>query len=222
MEQPYQIPNILHLCKLTHDEWKQMDDEQLAVPLDVTEIYDINEANYGVILHCFTGAEDWPNTTGLKCWFCCLNFDVFPKFIPTYIKETERDQYEIGVMGNFCSFGCAAGYVRHVAKTPADFEIYMSRLCHLHWIFMGEYIHIIEPPQPTHVMKEYGGTMNREQYIQSLIRETKPIDRKHIDKHAEELTRQQILNALDGPVWGDDTRCPQELSIIHCEKSELA
>ena len=51
--------------------------------------------------------KQWPNSTDIKCWWCCHNFDNTPCGIPTkYDVENET----FFVYGCFCSFNCALSY----------------------------------------------------------------------------------------------------------------
>jgi hypothetical protein len=53
----------------------------------------------------FNKIQQWPNSTDIKCWWCCHNFDNSPCGIPIKI---ENDTFH--VYGCFCSFNCALSY----------------------------------------------------------------------------------------------------------------
>lgn len=53
----------------------------------------------------FNKIKQWPNTTEIKCWWCCHNFDNAPCGIP--IKYEDDTFY---VYGCFCSFNCSLSY----------------------------------------------------------------------------------------------------------------
>tara|TARA_B100000929_G_scaffold288102_1_gene275938 strand:- start:13708 stop:14925 length:1218 start_codon:yes stop_codon:yes gene_type:complete len=49
--------------------------------------------------------NEWINSTNIRCWWCCHDFDNKPIGIPTLYKENKFHVY-----GCFCSFNCALSY----------------------------------------------------------------------------------------------------------------
>ena len=50
---------------------------------------------------------EWVNSTNIRCWWCCYEFDNKPVGIPILYKEQEN---KFHVYGCFCSFNCALSY----------------------------------------------------------------------------------------------------------------
>lgn len=67
----------------------------------------------------FTDLNKWVKKTNLKCWYCDLNFDDPPVFIPKIIERVGADNFNISVSGCFCSFCCAASHI----------DLYYPKIC---------------------------------------------------------------------------------------------
>lgn len=65
---------------------------------------------YNKIPSIFTTKEHWIKKTNILCWYCNLEFTNMPIFIPENMLKNEKGQY-MEVYGNFCSFGCAKGFI---------------------------------------------------------------------------------------------------------------
>ena len=92
METPYQPPNILRLFGITLKEWTPIEDvadkRLLRQAADGHPGAAASEAvqPYDKVPRVFTGIEDWPLSTNLRCWQCDSTFDDRPKFVPTYVR----------------------------------------------------------------------------------------------------------------------------------------
>lgn len=74
--------------------------------------YRTNDGNY-IYHHQMNGPNTskvpWPARTDIWCKHCCHSFDTVPIPIPSSV---DRKRNEYGVYNIFCSFGCAAGWLK--------------------------------------------------------------------------------------------------------------
>jgi len=81
-----------------------------------------NESERGVFhSHALNGRVDWNAHTSVACWHCCHTFAGDSIAIPSYY-DTYARKYV--VHGNFCSLGCAKGYI--MASPTADSAYFTS------------------------------------------------------------------------------------------------
>lgn len=88
----------------------------------------IDFADYSEVPHVYTNQSEFPHSTNLLCWHCCLAFTRIPRFIAIESVRIARDQiisdaaaaaiqpaqldtYKWIIDGNFCSWACAAAYI---------------------------------------------------------------------------------------------------------------
>lgn len=167
-------PNILFLrgcflsdCKTIEDIF----DARLMIgESDKNSFEEFKEIKYDKIPKTFTGVENWIKQTNLKCWFCDLNFYNAPVFIPTSLEDSANSTSVCGnmdVMGNFCSWNCAAGYINIHYTDDRKWE-YHELLKILYKTFTGKSIEdIIESPPKTK-MVQYGGNMTQLDYTEEV------------------------------------------------------
>lgn len=159
----YRTPNILSLTGVTLKDYIPLEDvadDRLLADDDIEsdEIYPYNK-----IPQIFTTLGKWPTSTNLCCWSCGFKFDNVPKFIPTYIRET-NDSVEIGVMGNMCSFNCAELWIETHTMSREERHKLQNNLCFLFYIFTGKHIFHIKPSPCKTNLLQYGGTWNEETF----------------------------------------------------------
>ncbi len=159
----YKSPNILSLSGITMQDYIPLEDvadDRLLMEddLESEEIYPYNK-----IPQVFTSLSKWPITTNICCWSCGFKFDSIPKFIPTYIRETD-DNIEIGVMGNMCSFNCVELWIETHTMTREERHKLQNNLCFLFYIFTGKHISHIKPSPCKTNLLQYGGTWNEETF----------------------------------------------------------
>lgn len=166
----YKVPKILFIKNVFIKDCIQIDDlfeqqlfEQLKQDDDII-IYD-------KIPSLFMCMETWIKKTNVKCWYCDLNFETTPVFIPKLIEpSTTKSGYSMGVLGCFCSFSCAMVYN----------NLYNNKLCNniktremllfLHNIFFNYHVREIYESPSKYIMKQYGGDIEPTKY-RKLINE---------------------------------------------------
>lgn len=124
---------------------------------------------FNTIPTTFTNLNNWIKSTNLKCWYCDMNFNNVPVFIPKYINLTQSGKI-LDVYGNFCSFSCAKSFL-DLNKTNKHWEMY-EQLKILFYIFHNKKISDIPTAPNKYDLKCYGGTMTENDFrekIQSLL-----------------------------------------------------
>ena len=171
----YDQPNILFLrgcfigdCNSIED----MFDEQLVnQSMPECELYQISDTLYDEIPKRFISKEKWINNTNLKCWSCDCNFHNVPVFVPASLERSDNVEQLCGsmdVMGNFCSWNCAAQYINlHFTGSEKWEKHELLKL--LHKIFTGSSIDEIVPSLPKTLMKQYGGKKTSQEYRETLM-----------------------------------------------------
>lgn len=79
-------------------------------------------AAYVSLPKVYTGKNNWPIKSNLKCWQCDCYHTNIPFFIPTYIKEHNDKTLEMGVFGHFCTPNCAVGYLDVYFRNNATWD----------------------------------------------------------------------------------------------------
>ena len=166
METRYTPPNILRLVGVKLDQYQSIEaaaEERLVEgagdaapqPPDAVQPFD-------KIPRVFTGLEDWPRHTNLRCWQCDFSFDDRPKFVPTFVREVGGADggrgLEIGVLGNMCTFACAELWIRE--KNMLGLEQRwraQDNLTFVYFLFTGRPIARIPPALNKTDMRQYGG-----------------------------------------------------------------
>lgn len=128
---------------------------------------DIDHIIYDRIPNAFTNLNTWQLCTNLLCWYCDASFDTIPIFCPTYKYEDPPGKTLMKVLGNFCTFSCAAKYNDIYASSDEKWT--RTKLLHeLYIMFNGESITSI-PLAPDKIkMIQWGGFLTREQYDDAI------------------------------------------------------
>ncbi|NBW87833.1 MAG: hypothetical protein EBR23_13665, partial [Planctomycetia bacterium] len=175
METPYQPPNILRLFGITLKEWTPIEDvadkRLLRQAADGHPGAAATEAvqPYDKVPRVFTGIEDWPLSTNLRCWQCDSTFDDRPKFVPTYVREAENGGIEFGVRGNMCTFNCAELWIHihYAGKEDQRWRI-QDNLCLVYFLFTGHRAARILPAPHKTELRQYGGELDEETFWKKM------------------------------------------------------
>lgn len=160
----YKVPKILFIksvfikdCIPIDDIFEQQIIEQLQLESPIV--------TYEPIPSIFRSLSKWLKKTSIKCWYCDLNFDNSPIFIPTSIDKLGKSKtYNIGTYGCFCSFCCAVSYN----------DLYNPKICnnvgknemilYLFNIFHDKTVKYIPRSPDKYIMKQYGGNIETAVY----------------------------------------------------------
>lgn len=125
--------------------------------------------NYDKIPTTFDSLKTWKRSTNLKCWNCDLTFKNIPIFIPKHIYNT-RNGKRMDILGNFCSFGCAKGFIDSNKKITKD-ETWdqNERLKILYNIFYKKHINDIKPSPDKYNLIYYGGKLEVREYKEQIL-----------------------------------------------------
>ena len=172
METSAPPPNILHLEGVMLKDYVPIEDVADSNLLDpgATAAAGSSDEPLDKIPAVFTGLEDWPSSTNLRCWECGFSFSSPPRFVPTFVREAAGSGLEVGVQGNMCSFGCAELWIE-TSTAPGDRWRAQDSLCVLFFLFTGRRtVRIVPSPRRTRLC-EYGGTLSTEAF-RRLVLET--------------------------------------------------
>lgn len=138
------------------------------------KLNDINHTKpYDIIPSIFINIDTWVKHTNLKCWYCHLNFELTPIFIPKLI-EKNGDDISMHTKGCFCSFSCAMTYINIYNTDLCEKINEKQKLLFLYKIFYDKCVDDISESPPVHSMECYGGNLSIEQY-KELITEINQI-----------------------------------------------
>ena len=175
MEPPYQRPNILRLPEVTIGDYIGLEDfvdnQRLLAAGDDSRTLDPEEPAPehihppDKIPRVFTGIEDWLASTNLRCWQCGFTFDGPPKFVPTYVRESDDGGIEFGVHGNMCTFNCAELWIsiNYAGKEDQRWRA-QENLCLVYFLFTGRRIARIRPAPNKTELRQYGGELDEEAF----------------------------------------------------------
>ena len=169
----YKVPKILFIksvfikdCIPIDDIFEQQIIEQLQLESPIV--------TYEPIPSIFRSLSTWVKKISTKCWYCDLNFDNPPVFIPTSIDKLGKSEtYNIGTYGCFCSFCCAVAYndlhnpkiCNNVGKN--------EMLLYLFKIFHAKTVKFIPRSPNKYMMKQYGGKVDTSVY-RRMIKDLSP------------------------------------------------
>lgn len=110
----------------------------------------------------FNNISSWIPKTNIKCWYCDLNFENSPVFLPTIIEPSTVDSniFNVGTLGCFCSF-CCAGKYNNVYNTKTCENIKMKeKLLYIYKQFYGVSTKEILISPCKYEMIQYGGVID--------------------------------------------------------------
>lgn len=107
----------------------------------------------------FNYFQDWVESTDVKCWWCCHNFDTLPLGYPVTF-EPKINKFR--VKGIFCSFGCMLAY----AKNTKGIVYKQYLIKYLYKKLTGCKFHeILYKEAPSrYCLKEFGGHLTIENF----------------------------------------------------------
>ena len=111
----------------------------------------------------------WPYETNLHCWECGFRFAQPPKFAPTHVRESEDGGVEFGVLGNMCTFNCAALWIstRYAGQVDQLWRM-QDNLCLLYFLFTGRRVSRIPLAPNKTELRRYGGDLEDEVFLAKL------------------------------------------------------
>lgn len=160
----YKIPKILFLRGVFIKDCIPLDDifeRQIIEKLNI----DNPIVTYNDFPSIFTNLNSWIKKTNLKCWYCDLNFDNMPVFIPKIIEHSGLNtNYSISTYGCFCSFCCATTYTNLYYQKICDNIKIKEMTRFLYRIFKGHAIKEILQSPSKYIMTQYGGDTDASTY----------------------------------------------------------
>ena len=110
-----------------------------------------NECERGLFhSHALNGRVNWNQSTSICCWHCCHAFEGDSISIPSHYDTFERKYV---VYGNFCSLGCAKGYI--MASPTADSALFTSLFTQMARELYG--VHTVNAAPPRITLQMFGG-----------------------------------------------------------------
>lgn len=172
---------IIYLDGITLDDYDDIADQFDNRLMEETETFGSVATEYDKIPLIITRYSEWPVSTNLQCWNCDFTFSNRPVYIPLYIKgnvtdclvsssltttiEERFNNVEIGIKGNFCTFGCAVNYVLTIEKGE-----YYANLILLYSLITGKRASRLIQSPSKYIMKKYGGDVSEDEYIKMVNR----------------------------------------------------
>lgn len=209
MDVPLPSANILFLPGISLADHISVEDTFDAKILETVEKEEEriseNILPYDKIPAQFTTIEEWPHSTNLRCWSCCLHFDTVPWFVPTYIwaDPNKTDSIIAGVEGSFCTPNCAARYINDTYP-PQGFSStkHWRRHSYLRIIysrFTGHHVAQIEPAPSRTERQEFGGPFSEDEFWGRL----RKLDPKQSfrDHRSGVILPERLRGSNDVSVW---------------------
>lgn len=125
---------------------------------------------YDKIPQIFTTKENWVKKNNILCWYCNLDFQTMPIFIPENILKNDNGTY-MEVFGNFCSFACAQTYIDtnieyNSSKKKWEAQEFLKLLNRL---LYGSKKDIIYKAPIKYIMEQYGGKKKSKCYKKEIM-----------------------------------------------------
>jgi hypothetical protein len=175
VEKLYRPPNILRLPGIRLSDFKPPEDtldERLLESVEAAEgrasPLGAEGVPYDKIPSEFTGLEDWPTSTNLKCWVCDFNFSDRPKFVALSFKENEAGGYKMGVHGVMCTFNCAELYIETHYLRLTERQHLQELLRFEYFFFTAKWVSRIRPAPSKTEMLQYGGHLDFDAFLKKL------------------------------------------------------
>ena len=167
MNKTSRSPCIIFLKGVNKDDYREVEDQfdQLLLESTVNNELCTTEMVYKELPPLFTSLENWPTSTNLHCWNCECTFTTRPIFIPLHIKGNSNGLWDMNTHGTFCSFSCAARYIKDFMD-PAIF----TNLFHLYQIFNQKEVKYIYASPRRYCVKKYGGHLTEGEYLEEIRR----------------------------------------------------
>lgn len=159
------IPKILFIQGVYLNDGIFLNDvleEQMIKKLNISESHQ-EEILPDKLPYVYTGVENWPTTTNIPCWYCDLNFEGRPKFIPISI-ELIDGKYHMPREAVLCSFGCGFSYIDLYYHKCDDNIEKKNMLKLLRKDMTRKDSDEAEPAPSKYIMKKYGGDITESEY----------------------------------------------------------
>jgi hypothetical protein len=164
----YQISKILFIKGVFIQDcipFENIFEQQIIDKLNIED----NIVNYIPLPSIFRNISSWVKKTNNKCWYCDLNFESVPLFIPKVIDQTNiKDEYNISTMGCFCSFSCCIKFNNIHNTNICDNIDVRDMILFLYKIFNGKKVSEILPAPEKYIMKHYGGDITPIEYKKKI------------------------------------------------------
>lgn len=177
--------NILFLPGIKRDDYVTPEQQLQKQALDYIDIMPPMQVTYDTIPRVFKGVKDWPKHTNLRCWWCTLQFQNSPLFLP------ERC-YNVGeilcmdVIGVFNSFPCIIAYMNMLYKSDQPRRIQATdSIKRLYRIFTGKILSRMEQAPDKSKMNMYGGLLSQDEYLIELRKIEQKIEAAFIQTDVE-------------------------------------
>jgi hypothetical protein len=185
----FKVPKILFIRGIFLKDCIHIDDifeQQLIDRLDEEEI---KVMKFDKIPTVFTSLDTWLKKVNIRCWFCDLNFETIPVFIPKLI-EPASSGYTIGTEGCFCTFSCAMAYINLYYPKIYDNVRKHDMLKFLYKMFHDSKVREILASPSRHEMFQYGGSLEIHQYrtkIMEITHQMQELSTKITNKQTESI-----------------------------------
>lgn len=205
MDELFYRPNILKLIGISLSDYKPIEDIADEVYLNGSPIHtEMPQLQLDKIPRVFTTLNEWPTSTNLKCWVCDFTFDGYPKFVPTYIRETEKPgNIEFGVLGNMCSFNCAQLYIETIYANNGreNQRRAQDNLRLVYLIFTGHRIDRIKAAYSKTELRQYGGEWD-ENTFRLKLNELDPFNSNRIASTDASYPEQMRMELVHSSITG--------------------
>lgn len=219
VEKMYRPPNILRLPGIKLSDFRPPEDafdERLLEGVESAEGRTSPLGAEGVpfdkIPPEFTGLEDWPTSTNLKCWVCDFNFSDRPKFVALSFKDNETGGFKMGVHGVMCTFNCAELYIETHYLRLTERQHLQELLRFEYFFFTAKWVSRIKPAPSKTEMLHYGGPLDSDAFLKKL-RELDP------DHGLRDHTPGSILPERLRIAPGDASRAAAQETSSTCSSS---
>jgi hypothetical protein len=164
----FDIPKILFIRGVFLKDCTPIDDIFEQQLIDRLDEEDVKVITFDKMPSAFTTLNDWIKNINIRCWFCDLNFNTSPVFIPRLI-EPSYDGYTIGTEGCFCTFSCAMAYINIYYPKIYDNVRKHDMLKFLYKLFNGTKVREILASPSRYELVHYGGPLEMHQYRKKII-----------------------------------------------------
>lgn len=151
----FELPDISPYANSTYDDLGEQEED---IDLNGNKII---KKNIRTLLYEFGNPinGEWPTKTSVRCWWDTFPFDTMPCAIPEYYKNNI-----FYVTGCFCSFNCAAAYIKDRLHSDTDSLYSKLQLLQLLYKKLYETDNKIELAPPWQILRAYGGYLNIEDF----------------------------------------------------------
>jgi hypothetical protein len=129
---------------------------------------DIDEVStYMNLPTVFYSLKKWPKQTNIHCFYCDLQFEGTPVFIPKTIVPS-KEGFTMGTEGCFCGFNCGMSHIDLFYPKINDNVNKKNMLKLLFKVFTGKTVSKIENAPLKYKMVKYGGMYSFQDYKNAI------------------------------------------------------